>query len=122
MCPTYEWTCTSCEHEWDVICAVKDRDEPSRCSKCDAQGHRSGVVRTNIDKSAAGAWNDQEYNPGLGCVTYGKKDRERKAKALGLEEIGNEKVETIHKTFDKRRQETREQRWKDADRVKLYDD
>jgi hypothetical protein len=75
----------------------------------------------NIDKNAAGSWNAAAWNPGLGSVTTGIKDAERQAKARGLEPIGSEPVEKLHSRFETQREETREKRWRDADRVMLYD-
>ncbi len=118
--PTYEWSCESCGHEWDVVTTIANRDEPEKCNKCPGQGVR-GITTASIDKSSAGDWNNVSYNPGLGCWTKSWKHGREIAKARGLEEIGNERPDKIEKSFEKQRAETREQRWRDADRVKMYD-
>jgi hypothetical protein len=46
-----------------------------------------------------------EYNPGLGCIVRNSAHRKEIAKQKGLEEIGNEKPETLHKHFDTARAE-----------------
>lgn len=42
------------------------------------------------------------FNIGLGCVTYGTKDAERKGRKLGLECIGDAKLDQIFKKKDDR--------------------
>ncbi len=37
-------------------------------------------------------------------------------------EVGNEKVETVHRHFEKQREQTRADRWAEADRDKVYSD
>lgn len=121
--PAYVYACPACKHEFDVVKRVADLDNIEHCPMCktDCDG-RSRLIQASYVDSSAGDWNRQEYNPGLGCVTFGKKDRDKKAKARGLIEVGNEKVETVHKHFDKQREDARARRWADADRVKVYED
>ncbi len=116
--PTYTWACQ--EHYWIVSTSVATRDDPSSCPKCAAAGTRQ-IDAPNIDKTAAAGWNQQSFNPGLGCWTKSTKEAELIAKRRGLEPVGNEPVENLHKAADKTREETREQRWRDADRVMVYD-
>ncbi len=59
---------------------------------------------------------DAEYNPGLGCITRNKYHRAEIAKAKGVEEIGNEKPEVLHKHFDRVREQKRDASWADADK------
>ena len=118
--PTYMWTCDPCERDWDVVCRIAERDEPSPCPKCQATGKRVEILRTNF--TGASDWNVQGFNPGLGCYTKSTKHAREIAKRRGMEEVGSEKLETIHKHFDKQREETRAERWREADREKLYGD
>ena len=110
--PAYPHDC-ACGHSWDVWSTIALRDEPASCPKCASLGVRQRVVPVQVHGSA-GDWNKQEMNPGLGCVTSGVKDAERKAKAMGLEPLGNESPEKVHKHFDTMRAERREQRYRDA--------
>lgn len=116
--PTYEWACD--KHIWEVVTTISARDEPSACPKCGTPGTRQ-LTLPNIDKTAAGGWNQQSYNPGLGCWTKSVKHGEEIAKRRGLEPVGNEPVENLHKAAEKQKAETREKRWRDADRQLLYD-
>lgn len=118
--PTYEWDCQSCKVTWDHVCLTDARNEPQACPRCAAPGERNQVTRFSVDKTAAGSWNQQSYNPGLGCWTNSTKHGEQIAKRRGLEPIGNEPVEKLHAFYDKKREEKREERWSD-DRVKLYE-
>jgi len=54
-----------------------------------------------------------EWNPGLGCVTKNKRDREEIAKRQGLVEVGNDykSGESIQKTFDQAREEKKKKEW-----------
>jgi hypothetical protein len=116
--PQYVWA--DDDHLWTVTTTVALRDEPSSCPECKAPGVRQ-ITLPNIDKTAAGSWNQQSYNPGLGCWTKSWKHGREIAKARGLEEIGNEDPEKVHKHYDNQRKETRERRWAEVDREKVYD-
>lgn len=110
------------EHHWLVFTSIGRRNDPQTCPKCGKPGERAPWLDApNIDRDSAGSWNAGEFNPGLGKVTYGVKDAERQAKRMGLEPVGNEPPDNLHKAAEKRQQETREQRWRDADRNMLYD-
>jgi putative FmdB family regulatory protein len=115
--PTYEYRCRE-GHEFEVTKRIADIDRPESC-QCGAEGERF-ISRTHVHGSA-GDWNRVEYSPALGQWTKSWKEARQIAKARGMEEVGNEKVETVHKHFDKVREEKREKLWKDAERVKLYD-
>ena len=111
MPPAYPHECANA-HAWDVWSTIARRDEPAACPQCSAPGVRLKVVPTQV--MGAGAWNEQAWNPGLGCVTAGTKDAERKAKDRGLIPVGSEPADRLHAKFDKDRAERREQRYRDA--------
>ncbi len=115
--PTYEYGCKS-GHQWDVIKTVSAIDDPELCPDCRATGDRR-ISRTNF--TGASDWNNQTYNPALGCYTKSTADARKIAKSRGYEEIGTEKPESIHKAMDKTRQDNRDRRWAEADREKLYE-
>lgn len=56
-----------------------------------------------------------EYNPGLGCVTKSKRDREEQAKRRGLVEIGNDfgSADKMHDHYSKSREEARKKSWEE---------
>lgn len=115
--PTYEYNC-QCGNQWDVIKRVADIDEVELCDKCQRLGDRQ-ISRTSF--AGAADWNTQHFSPALGKVVKNNREARQLAKDRGMLEVGNEKPEVIHKHFDTQREDTREQRWKDADRVKVYD-
>ncbi len=117
--PIYDYGCEDCRVTWDVTKLMSESDTQEACPRCAAIGTKLPAL-FQVDKTAAGAWNQQSYNPGLGCWTKSTKDAERIAKSRGLEPIGNEPVENLHKSFEKQREETRANRWAD-ERVKLYE-
>ncbi len=116
--PTYVWADN--EHLWTVVTTVDDRDTPSSCPECKAPGVRQ-ITLPNLDRSAASAWNNQQFNPALGCYTRNDQHAKKIAKARGLEEVGNEPVENIHKFYEKKNTEIREKRWVEATRDKMYE-
>ena len=115
--PFYEYL-DAAGHRWEVAKRMADIDEPEACPDCGERGERQ--VTLPMGTVGAGDWNRQEWNPGLGCYTRGWKDAEKVAKAKGLEPVGNEKPEAIHKAMDKKRAETRAERWAQADREMKY--
>jgi hypothetical protein len=118
--PTYSWIDE--EHHWLVFTSISTRNDPQACPKCGKDGTRAPWMDAhNVDKEAAGSWNQQSFNPGLGCWTNSTKHAEQIAASRGLEPIGNEPPENLHKMAEKTKAETREQRWRDADRQMLYD-
>ena len=108
--PTYPYRCQdgACEYEFEVIKSMAEIDRPEICLRCAKPAQRY-IGRTHF--TGAADWNRQEWNPGLGCYTKGWKDAEKKAKSRGLEPIGNEKPETIHKHHEKARAEKWRKGW-----------
>ena len=113
MPPTYDWS--DGVHDWSVITTVSERDNPSACPECGKPGIRQLTLPCPVSPTA-GDWNRQEFNHGLGCYTKSWKDARQIAKRRGLEEVGNEPTESLHKTAESRRAEIRAQRWQDADK------
>lgn len=68
----------------------------------------------NINKSKGIAY-EANYNPGLGEVVYSDRHYKELCKIKGLEPLGNEKPETIHKHYDKQRQEKLDKAYDEAD-------
>lgn len=120
--PTYVYACAQCHTVFDIVKSVKAIDDTELCPGCSAHCDSSTrqIQRTNF--TGASDWNTQTFNPALGCYTKNNRHARQIAKERNLIEVGNENVETVHKHFEKQREETREQRWKDAERVKLYGD
>ena len=54
---------------------------------------------------------DAEYNIGLGKVTKSKRHRDDLAKRAGVEEIGNEDPDKIHRHFDLTREKKIKKSW-----------
>ncbi len=118
--PIYDLECDPCKHRWDVAKPMADYDKPEPCPKCGVPGLRL-VTLVNIDKTAAGGWNTQAYNPALGCYTRSDQHAAKIAKSRGLECVGNEPPEKIHAAMERTKADTTAQRWAEADREKLYD-
>lgn len=111
---TYQYVCEKCRHSFDVVKSHHDMERNENCDKCGEFAVREFVpqrvhlVGTRVTHA--------EYNPGLGCVVKSKAHLKDICKQKGVEEIGNEKPETIHKHFDSMREAKREEAWEKADR------
>lgn len=88
-------------------------DRVETCAKCGTEGRREFVPRrVELCKTAV---QHAEYNPGLGCVVKNAQHRAEIARSKGLEEIGSEKIETVHKTHDTARSDAWERGWDKVD-------
>jgi putative FmdB family regulatory protein len=105
----YQYNCPGCRHRFDVVKPVKDIDRVESCERCGAESKREFVPR--ISHFIGTKVQHAEYNPGLGCVVRNKDHRRDLCKARGLEEIGNEKVDSVHKYFDTSRDDKWEKGW-----------
>lgn len=90
---------------------MADIDRAERC-KCGADAIRHFAPRfihlTGTKVTHA------EFNPGLGCVVRNAAHKRELMKIKGVEEIGNEPPEKIHKYYDERREEKIEKAYDDA--------
>lgn len=109
----YQYRCPECRASFDVVKSVKEMNAPETC-KCGSIATRE-FVPSRVHFIGASVQH-AEYNPGLGCIVKNKEHRKELCKQKGLEEVGSEPVESIHKHFDKAREEARERAWEDADR------
>jgi putative FmdB family regulatory protein len=100
---TYEYHCPSCGKRFDVVKSHRDMERNENCVRCGEFAIRQFVpskvhlIGTKVE--------DAEYNPGLGCIVRNKSHRKELCKQKGVEEIGNEKPDTLHKHFDEARAE-----------------
>jgi putative FmdB family regulatory protein len=93
----YLYCCPKCTGEFDVWKPAKDMDAPEECANCKVEAKRvicapRGFINAGVENA--------EFNAGLGCVTKNRQHRAEICKRRGLEEIGNEKPDTIHKAAD----------------------
>ena len=114
--PTYAYSCGN--HEWTVIKSVSMLDLEEPCPECQAIGTRQ--IRAAYISPTAGDWNRGEWNPALGCYTKGVGHARQIAKSRGMEEVGTEDPNKIHKHFEKQREEKAKARWAD-DRELVYE-
>jgi putative FmdB family regulatory protein len=110
----YEYSCRSCDHVFDVVKRVSDRDIEEPCPKCTQSCERVFIPRL-IHLSGTKV-QEAEYNPGLGCVVKNNTHLKEICRQRNIEPIGNEKIETVHKHYDKSREEKLEKAWSEADK------
>ncbi len=121
--PTYDYVCQLCSADFDVIKSMADIERIEECPACGRECDRNDRQISRPNLVGLQACTESAYrDPSLGVVVKDRKHAAKIAKERGYIEVGNEKPDAIHSHFEKQRQETRDQRWKDADRVKLYGD
>ena len=120
--PTYVYRCPDCRTEFDVIKRIADIDNLESCPECCAFCNPATRQIARVNFTGAADWNTQSWNPALGCYTRNTRHARQIAKSRGMEEVGTEPPEKIHAAFERQQAETREQRWKDAERDKIYGD
>lgn len=103
----YDYHCEKCDADFEVIKSIKEYDGKDECPTCGNIGQRIIKPVVFYGEKVQNA----EYNIGLGKVTKNKQHRDELAKRMNVVEVGNEKPETIHKTFDKAREEKRKKSW-----------
>jgi len=106
--PTYVFDCEKCDKEFELIRPIKEYKDPGECPDC---GNIGKKVVTMPYAFIGASVENPEYNPGLGCIVKNKKHREELCKIKNVVEIGNEKPNTIHKSFEKQREEKRKKVW-----------
>lgn len=111
---TYEYRCDQCKVAFDVIKSAKEMDAPENCAQCGTISTRQFVPsRVYFNNTKV---HHPEYNPGLGAIVRDPNHRKELAKIKGVEEVGNESIESLHKHHDKKREDNRESAWADADK------
>lgn len=109
----YQYACESCGIRFDVIKSHRDMERPEHC-QCGMLAKREFIPQRVFFSNTS--VQHPEFNPGLGCIVKNKQHRSEICKARGLEEIGSEPVESIHKHYDTRRAEKIEKAYDEADR------
>lgn len=99
----YPYSCRHCEREFDVIKHHSLSSRKEKCPQCKKTADRIYLGSLFIGTAVESA----EYNPGLGLVTKGKRDREEQAKRQGLVEVGNEKPQVLRKHYANEREAKR---------------
>lgn len=103
----YPYRCPSCSNTFDVVKSVKEIDNPETCPKCNQPAERY-IARTHFYGAKV---EDAEYNPAFGCITKSARHRKQLAKDRGMEEIGNESPERMHKHFETQKEQELEKAW-----------
>lgn len=101
----YEYHCDKCDITFDVI---KDHTLHRRVEHCTCGENARRIYRVgrpNVDKMEA------EYYHGFGQVVRTRRQRQELMKVHNCEEIGNEKVSTVHKYYADAREHKRKAGW-----------
>lgn len=117
--PLYDFCCTA-GHEFAVVKHMSEYD-PKAPVTCDCGAPASRDMSKSQSSFYGAKVEDAHFSPVLGRVVSSNKEVQREARSRGMIEVGTEKPETLHKHFERQREETRVRRYEDAARVKLYD-
>ncbi len=103
--PMYPYKC-SCSHEFDVLGKPSTIDSIAvECPKCNNKLNAKHRLISTRGYFTGAKVEDAAFCPAMGCVVRNSKHRREIAKRRGLEEIGNEKPETIARHFDEKQAE-----------------
>ncbi len=87
-------------------------DKPDLIVQDSATYERIGIVPDKCHIQFIGASvQNAEYNPAFGQVVKNKYERSELCKKHGVEEIGNERPDTIRKEHKKTKESIRKERW-----------
>jgi len=113
----YTYICLTCEKEFDIIKSYREIDEVEKCTSCGSIDNRRKVTG-GIGFFGQDDWNTQHFSHALGKVVKSNAEARRIATQMGMEEIGNEPVENIHKYYETRKEkELAETYEKDQDKL-----
>ena len=107
----YPYECLKCQSEFEVIKSYRDIENPENCPDCGNEGERR--IARSQSFSGANDWDTAHYNPAMGKVFKNNAEARREAKRRGLEEIGNEPLDKIHKKYDTERDQKAKKSWDD---------
>lgn len=94
----YPYHCNHCDHDFEVIKSVKYIDDTEYCDRCNAVSVRQ-IAKSQFFYGEKD-WDTSHYNPALGRTVKSNAEARKIAKQMGMEEVGNEKVDKFHKHFD----------------------
>jgi len=107
--PTYDYFCDKCDERFDLIKSIHDHKPKEPCPKC---GKMSSQDLSLCRPEHIGASVKDAYKcPALGTIVKSDAHRKELARAKGLEEIGNEKPKSIHRHFEKQREDKINKSW-----------
>jgi RNA polymerase subunit RPABC4/transcription elongation factor Spt4 len=107
-----------CENEFDIIKSHIHIDDPENCPACGSALNRRKVTG-GIGFFGASDWQGAFFSHALGKVVSSRAEESRIAKAMGMQEVGNEPVDKIHKYYDEQREKELDLNYeKDKDKLK----
>lgn len=109
MPPIYDFACDKCSLEFEFIESIKEYTGLKNCTQCGKQMRR--IYKYCTFHHVGAKVEDAEFNIGLGRITKSTAHRKELAKQLGVEEIGNESPDRLHKHFDKTREDKLKKSW-----------
>lgn len=66
--PMYEYECSNCKHQFELLRSLSERDEPCECPNCH---ENSKMKRMSSLFSSSGSSNTGSYNDACSSTGYG---------------------------------------------------
>lgn len=107
--PIYEYECTECAHEFDVVKSVKQLNDVEACHSCKSENTKRNIAKPNVYVEA---W-ESHWSPVMGKVVRSNVEVRQYAKDHNLVEVGNECPNKSADHYEKQRKD----KWQ-----KSYDD
>lgn len=109
MCPLYDYSCEKCDLDFEVFKNMSEHKPKEPCPQCK---NLSAQDLSRCRPMFTGASVKDAYKcPALGQIVKSDSHRKDLARKLGVEEIGNEKPDRLHKHFDDTRAEKMKKSW-----------
>lgn len=109
MCPIYDYFCEKCDLDFEVFNSITNHHKTEPCPQCKNEAPQD-LSRCRPMHTGASV-KDAYKCPALGQIVKSDAHRKDLAKKLGVEEIGNEKPDSVHKHFDVSRAEKLKKSW-----------
>lgn len=107
--PVYDYSCEKCDLDFEIFKSIKEHRKTEPCPQC---GNEAPQDLSRCRPMHTGASVKDAYKcPALGTIVKSDAHRKELARARGLEEIGNEKPDSLHKHFDQARENKIKKSW-----------
>lgn len=107
--PIYDYSCVKCDLDFEKFNSITQHKPQEPCPQC---GNDAPQDLSRCRPMHTGASVKDAYKcPALGQIVKSDSHRKELASKLGVEEIGNEKPDSLHKHFDSARERKLKKSW-----------
>jgi putative FmdB family regulatory protein len=109
--PIYDYRCKKCKEPFEVLKSIRESDNMELCPHCNSECDKTHRVILCGKEFYGEKPEEPFYSIALGKWVKGISDNRRQAKARGLIEVGNEKVDKMLDRSDRERDQKSNSRW-----------